>query len=98
MRQRHVSTRESILRETCQECRERGRLDGLADVVAADPVALQPEAMDQRRARMLYGPTDDESLSRRHSITPSERRNANSGRSGRPRIAKKSPSIFSKSW
>ena len=40
-------------------------------VVAVDSVALQPEAMDVRRARMRDRPADDEGLSR-HSTMPSE--------------------------
>jgi hypothetical protein len=76
-------------REAAEEGLGRGRLDRLDDIVARDAIGLQPEAVDDRGARVLDRPADDAGDRIAHGArTPSVRSRARSGRSGSPRMVK----------
>ena len=57
--QRDIAAGEALLAQRAQEIGDVARLDGMAHVAAVDAIALQPIAVDQRRARMRDGPADD---------------------------------------
>ena len=76
--QRDVAAGEALLAQGAQKIGGIAGLDGTAHVTAVDAVALQPIAVDQRRARMRHGPADDAGALH-VSITPRDLSSASSG-------------------
>ena len=95
--QRDVAAGEAASRSVRKKCATSPGSTAMALVDAVDAVALQPIAMDQRRARMRDGPADD-TCADHVAITPRDLSSASSGSSGRPMMVKWSPSTRSNSW
>src|SRR6185295_13090938 len=87
VRQRDIAAGEALVAQSAQKTGDVTRLNRMAHIAAVDAVALQPIAMNQRRARMRHRPADD-TRTYHAPMTPRDLSSASSGTSGRPMMVK----------